>query len=224
MVEMNRGLFITFEGGEGSGKTTQARLLHEHLSGIGWDAIMVREPGGTPLGEHVRKVLLHTESRGMHPLSELFLYLAGRKDHVMRVIEPALSNGTTVISDRFSDATLAYQGYGRGLDLSLIRRLDRLACGDLTPDMTFLLELGDAEEGLMRALARHRRMDTARAEGRFEEEEVSFHRRVLDGYRELAGSNPDRIAVIDGAGSVEEIHGAILDLLKERFSSRSWGG
>lgn len=223
MTKHRWGLFITFEGGEGSGKTTQARLLHEHLSGLGWEAILSREPGGTPLGDRLRKVLLDPTSAGMEPLAELLLYAAARREHVAKVILPALEGGVTVISDRFSDATVAYQGYGRGLDRALIGRLNRIACGDLAPDATILLDLGSAREGVRRAMERHRENGTGEREGRFEREEDRFHRDVRRGYLALARRHPGRIAVIDGARGVEEVHRDILLALAGRFKGRKWG-
>lgn len=223
MIQKRKGLFLTFEGGEGSGKTTQARLLHEHLAGMGWEVLLVREPGGTAVGEKIRKILLHTGSEGMKPLSELFLYLAARREHVAVVIKPAVESGATVIADRFSDATTAYQGYGRGLDPALIRQLDSLVCEGLEPDITFLVDPGSVEKGLERALARHSRMDTGKEEGRFEQEALSFHRRVQRGYREIASRHPERMVIIDGSQTVEEVHLDVLRALKERFPDKDWG-
>ncbi len=209
-----RGLLISFEGGEGSGKTTQARLLHEHLVGRGGEAVLTREPGGTPFGERLRKVLLDPSSAGMDPLAELLLYLAARREHLARVIEPALRSGAAVIVDRFADATMAYQGYGRGLDRRLVARLNRMVCGPLEPDLTFLILLADEDEGLRRARARQGRTAAGALEGRFEDESRAFHRRVGEGYRRIARRHPGRVKIIDGGDAVEAVHRRIVALLE----------
>ncbi len=214
-MNKKRGIFITFEGGEGSGKSTQARLLHAHITGMGGEAVLTLEPGGTPLGERIRKVLLDPGSAGMEPLSELLLYFAARRQHVAEVIAPALERGAAVVCDRFSDATVAYQGYGRELDRRLIGRLDRLARAGVEPDITFLVDL-PVEAGLDRASARHREMGTGLEEGRFEEEEMSFHTRVRRGYLALARRHPGRIVVVDGGRRVEEVHRSIVEALNKR--------
>ncbi len=217
-----RGLFISFEGGEGSGKSTQARLLHQHLTGLGWEAVLTREPGGTLVGEKVRRVLLHPESAGMDPLTELLLYAAARREHVSRLILPSIKEGATVIADRFSDATLAYQGYGRGLAPDLIRRLNLMASGGLMPDLTILVALDSPEKGLRRAQARDRAQGAAAVADRFEREAISFHRRVAEGYRRLARRHPGRISVVDGALPVADVHRNILELLRRRFPGMPW--
>ncbi len=211
---LGNGILITLEGCEGSGKSTQARLLHEDLIDRGMEAVFTREPGGTVIGEKIRKILLHPGSSGMEPLTELLLYIAARKEHMERVIRPALGRGAAVIIDRFTDATLAYQGYGRGLDTGLIGELNDQATGGLEPDLTLLFELGSVEEGLRRALDRHRRMKTEGGEDRFEKEALDFHRRVREGYLDLARLHPGRISVVDGLGSVEEVHRRVLERLE----------
>jgi dTMP kinase len=214
------GLLITFEGGEGSGKSTQARLLHEHLTALGREVIISREPGGTVLGEKIRQVLLHPESKGMDPLSELFLYLAARKEHVEKVIRPGLMRGAAVVVDRFSDATVAYQGYGRGLDVDFIQKLNGEVTGGLVPDITFLLVMASVQDGLNRAGRRHRLLKTTGDEDRFEKEALSFHELVRRGYLDLARRFPQRIVTLDGEGTVEDIHRKVLDALTERFTGR----
>jgi dTMP kinase len=216
-MKLRRGRFITLEGCEGSGKSTQARLLHEHLVDLGEEVILTREPGGTHLGDRIRSILLAPGSAGMDPTAELFLYLAARAEHVGRVIEPALAAGTTVVCDRFADATLAYQGHARGLGAELVRTLNREATGGLAPDLTLLLDLGSAEEGLIRARERHKLHGTGGAEGRFEDEEVAFHIAVREGYLDIARSEPERVVTVDGRGPVEEVHRRVVEAVRERF-------
>lgn len=181
-------MLITFEGGEGSGKSTQARLLHQTLAQRGYDAILVREPGGTPLGDRLRAALADPDLP-LSPLAELFLFLSARAELVERRVLPALRQGQIVIADRFADSTLAYQGYGRGLELGMLRYLNGLATGGLVPDLTLFLDVSP-EEGLRR---RH-----APQCDRFEREASDFHHRVRQGYLELAAADPKRWCVIDG--------------------------
>jgi len=185
-AERRRGLFVTFEGGEGSGKTTQAELLTKRLEALGRRVVRLREPGGTQLGEDLRKLLLHRSTR-MSAEAELLLFLAARAELVRRVIRPALAEGTVVLCDRFSDSTLAYQGFGRGLDLDLIRRLDAFATDDLAPDLTVLLDLPVAD-GRRRAPP---------DEDAIQQEDDAFHDRVRQGYLALAKAEPERWLVLD---------------------------
>lgn len=192
-----RGVFVSFEGIEGTGKTTQARLLSEHLSKKGRATVLTEEPGGTPIGLRIREVLLHVDHTEMHPVTELLLYNASRSQHVHEVILPALNAGRIVLTDRFSDSTLAYQGFGRGVDMNVIGTLDRIATGGLKPDLTILLDI-DAETGLMRNRG-------ANKVDRLELEDIEFHKRVRNGYHELAKREPERIKIIDASGTMEEI-------------------
>jgi len=210
------GCFITFEGIEGCGKTTQLKLLARRLTGIGYDAVATREPGGCPIADQVRAILLDAENGGMAPLTELLLYAAARSQHMTEVVVPALEAGKIVLCDRFTDATLAYQGYGRGLDRAAIDRLNSLATGDVRPDLTVLVDCS-VEIGLRRARARIDNTTGAREE-RFELESLHFHRRVRDGYLELAGREPDRFIVIDGSGGIEETETAIAAAVLSRLS------
>jgi len=194
------GLFVTFEGVEGSGKTTQARLLLEHLKGRGVPAVLSREPGGTPIGEKLRAVLLDTGQAGMLATTELFLYLASRAEHVARVVRPGLERGQVVISDRYTDASVAYQGGGRGLGWEVVEPLNRLAVSGVKPDITFLLDL-DPELGLARLAGAKDRAPR----DRIEREAVEFHRRVRAAYLEAAEREPERFVVLDGRRDTAEI-------------------
>jgi len=212
-----KGLFITFEGVEGSGKTTQLRRLARALKRQGFSVVSTREPGGSRLGDALRKVLLDPASAGLPPLAELLLYAAARADHVQRRILPALARGRIVLCDRFLDATFAYQGYGRGLPLPLIRSLHATAPLDLRPALTILLDI-DPAEGLSRARERNRVVRSG--EGRFEEESLAFHRRVAAGYRSLARREPGRFAVVDASGSATVVAGRIAHALADRLPAR----
>lgn len=200
-----RGIFISFEGIEGTGKTTQARLLADHLSKKGYAAVLTEEPGGTPIGLKIREVLLNVDHAEMHPVTELLLYNASRCQHVQEIILPAINAGKVVLTDRFSDSTLAYQGFGRGIDVSVIETLDRMATGGLKPDLTLLLDI-DVEMGL-------RRNRGANKIDRIELEDIEFHKKVRAGYHELARSEPGRIKVIDASGTVEEIQGKVIGIV-----------
>lgn len=196
------GVFITFEGIEGCGKTTQLRLLKERLEAAGERVTSTREPGGCPIADKMRAILLDAENSAITPLSELLLYAAARAQHVREVIAPALEQGGIVLCDRFTDATIAYQGHGRGLDLATIGQLNALATGGVEPELTVLIDC-PVQVGLSRALARIESTSGAREE-RFELESVLFHERVRAGYRALASAQPDRFLVIDGSGDVAQ--------------------
>lgn len=193
--------FITFEGTEGCGKSTQIRLLADHLSQQGHHVCTTREPGGCPISDEIRRILLDPASEGMDPVTELMLYAAARAQHVAEVIRPALQRGEIVLCDRFSDATLTYQGYGRGLNIEQIQSLNRMATDSLTPDLTLLLDI-TLETGLERAVSRNS-LDN-NSEGRFELEELAFHQRVRDGYLTLA-SQEERFRVISAEGSIDDV-------------------
>ena len=188
---------ITFEGIEGSGKSTHARLLGEHLRTLGWDPLVTHEPGGTPLGEPIRRLLLEVGSAPVTPLAELLLYCADRAQHVDQVIRPALTAGRPVICDRFSDSTIAYQGHGRGLDLDVVCAIERHARADLTPALTFVFDC-PADEGLARARRR-----TAAAD-RIESAPLAFHERVRQGFLALAARGPARYCVLDSTLPIDE--------------------
>src|SRR5689334_5192192 len=197
-----RGRFITFEGPEGSGKSTQLRMLGERLRAAGIDVLETQEPGGTPIGVQIRHILLDSKNRELCPTAELLLMFASRAQNVDELILPALSAGRTVLSDRFTDSTLVYQGVGRGLGADVVYELDRIACRGLIPDLTLVIDI-DAETGLARA--RRRSARTEDAETRMEEEDPLFHRRVRDAYRQLAADEPGRVRLIDGSQKVEAV-------------------
>jgi dTMP kinase len=207
-----RGRFITFEGPEGSGKSTQLRLLGERLRRAGQDVLETQEPGGTPIGIQIRHVLLDTKNRELCPTAELLLMFASRAQNVDQLILPALSAGRTVLSDRFTDSTLVYQGVGRGLGADVVYELDRIACRGLIPDLTLVIDI-DAEAGLARA---HRRSARAagsetRSETRIEEQDVAFHRRVREAYRQLAADESKRVRLIDGSQTREAVAEQVWD-------------
>lgn len=205
-------LFITFEGIEGSGKSTHARLLAEHLRSLGWDPLVTREPGGTPLGEPIRRLLLDVASAPIAPLAELLLYCADRAQHVAHVISPALAAGRPVICDRFSDSTVAYQGHGRGLDLELVHTIECQARGGLTPALTFVFDC-PASEGLARV---HRRSG---ATDRMEGAPLAFHERVRQGFLALAAVSPERYCVLDSMATIDETQRQVRTKTLERLGA-----
>jgi dTMP kinase len=205
-------VFITLEGGEGVGKTTQQALLALQLRQAGYPCLCTREPGGTALGRALREILLHGDP--LTPLAELFLYAADRAEHVQKCILPALAAGQVVVCDRFTDSTLAYQGYGRGLDLEKIRQLNHLATGGLQPHLTLWLDL-PPEVGLARK-ASGRGSRTGLAD-RLEQERLEFHRRVHQGFQTLAAAEPQRIVRIDAEGSPLEVAARIWSVVKPRL-------
>jgi dTMP kinase len=207
---MEEGFFITFEGTEGTGKSTQAALLGKELRRRGRGVVLTREPGGTRLGEELRKILLGLTYEGLSAMSELFLYMADRAQHMAEVIIPSLQEGKIVICDRFTDATVAYQGFGRGISRERIGALNREATSGKFPDLTLLLDLQDVTAGLRRAMKRNAEEGLEGSEDRFEREETAFHCRVRDGYRSVAEGEPGRFAVFSAALPVDELHQRIL--------------
>lgn len=211
----SRGFFLSVEGIEGSGKTTQVQRIAQRLRSTGQTVVLTKEPGGTPLADRIRAILLDPHEEGMDATTELFLYAASRRQHVSEVIGPSLEAGVPVLSDRYTDATLAYQGFGRLLDLDQLRTLNHWATGGIQPDLTLIYDLPE-EIGLGRARERNRISDHLLTESRLEGEDLRFHRRVREGYLTLAMSDPDRYVVIDASGSVDEVFERTITVLRER--------
>lgn len=210
---MAKGCFITFEGPEKSGKSTQAKLLSRYLKGLGYRTVFVREPGSTEIGEKIRKVLLNTKHKEMGEMPEMLLYMAARAQLVEEVIKPAIKKGWIVLCDRFLDSTIAYQGYGCGLDKDVIRQVGALATSGIRPDLTILLDFWASSENLRN----HKNPD------RIEMRPDAFHQRVRRGYFELAGQEPRRIRVVRVEESKEETQAKIREIVSTCLSKRSSG-
>lgn len=209
---MDRGIWITFEGIEGTGKSTQIERLAATLRARGATVVSTREPGGTVLGRRLRELLLRPSQRPMEPLAELLLYAADRAQHLTEIVLPALERGDVILCDRYLDATLAYQGYGRGLGLDCVLELHRRPPLDRRPHRTILLDL-DPATALGRARRRNAGQGLDETEGRFERELLEFHRRVRAGYLELAAAEPERIRVVRADGNADEVAGRIVEAL-----------
>jgi dTMP kinase len=205
-----RGRFITFEGGEGAGKSTQVQFLANRLTGSGRTVLLTREPGGSPGAEDIRKLLVEGERERWPPLAETLLFLAARADHVARIIEPALGAGKWVICDRFSDSTVVYQGAGRGLGMERVRSLLQQV-GTITPDMTFVLDI-DPGEGLVRTANR------GKGENRYEQFDAGFHRQVRESFLEIARQEAQRCMIINGARPPEIVSNDIWQLFSARLA------
>jgi len=214
-------LFITFEGPEGSGKTTQMELLRDYLEEKGYSVLATREPGGTSIGDQIRTILLDPHNTEMLPASEALLFSAARAQIVHQVIRPHLERGGIVLCDRYADSTLAYQGYGHGLDLEMLRTITALATGGLKPDLTIYLDI-DVEEGLQRKLAAHKAGKTEW--NRLDRQEAAFHRRVREGYLQMAADEPNRWLVIDATQPLEAIQALIRARVEEKLDVVArWG-
>jgi len=205
-----KGLFITFEGPDGSGKTTQALLLISSLKKAGYPVLHTREPGGEPVAEKIRALLLAPHNR-ITPVAELLLYWAARSQHVQGVIGPALDRGAVVVCERFGDATMAYQGYGRGLDLSWIKKMNTLAAAGLVPDITILLDIAP-RRGLKKV------MEAKGCKDRFEQEHLAFHQKVRRGYLAIGRQEPRRIKIISGNKSIKTIQQKIEKLVRLKLA------
>ncbi|OGP32330.1 MAG: dTMP kinase [Deltaproteobacteria bacterium GWC2_42_11] len=212
------GIFITFEGIEGCGKTTQVVLLKGYLEAKGYKVITTREPGGTELGEKIRQILLNSNSENITSWTEIFLYEACRAQIVKEIIKPALEHGRIVICDRYIDSTTAYQGYGKGLDLESVHRINSLASQGITPDLTFAIDL-KPEVGLKRAWARINNIKTTEREDRFEREGIEFHKQVREGYLKMAEKEPERIKVVDGDRDIDSIHREICGIVAKKLET-----
>lgn len=203
-ISMTNGLFITFEGADGCGKTTQIKLLDEYLRSKGYKTLLTREPGSKGLGEKLREILLNYDGE-VAPACESFLFLADRAQHVECIIKPALKNGVIVLCDRHTDSTLAYQGYGRGLDLEEIKQLNNIATGGLKPDVTLLFDV-DIETSQARVGKEKDRMESAG---------IEFFERVRKGFLEIAKAEPDRVKVLNSADTIENIHKKVVELVQK---------
>lgn len=212
------GAFITFEGIDGSGKSTQVRLLSSVLRLRGMDVMQTREPGGTPLGARLREALLDAQEQ-VDPLAELLLYAADRAQHVRALLLPALAAGRVVLSDRYADATVAYQGAGRGFEPSLVDEVTSIATGGLKPDLTLLFDLSVAESS-ERSRLRTTAGDGERSFDRLELETEIFHTRVRDAYLKIAAAEPERVRIVDARLSVEEIHAHVVNIVVPFLESR----
>lgn len=204
-------LFITLEGPEGGGKTTHAKVLAEALKEKGFDVLLTREPGGSAIGDQIRQILMSLENTSMHPSTEFLLFSASRAQHVREIIKPHLDQGGLVVSDRYYHSSLAYQGYGHGLDLDALGHVTRFATADLTPDLILLLDL-PVQDGLIRR----------REEGdwnRLDAYEVEFHQRVREGYLSMAADDPARWLIVDAAAPMDEIQAELQSLVFQRLSN-----
>jgi len=219
MKSSTRGYFITFEGLEGAGKSTQARRLFEVLKDKGYPVVLTREPGGTAIGDRIREILIDYLHMDMLPLTELFLFAASRVQHVEKVIRPELGEGRIVICDRFTDATVAYQGYGREIPQAQVREINELSAWNARPDLTFLLDIEPAH-GLSRV--RSRVQENEKVADRMERENLEFFERVRRGYLDLAYEEPQRFRKIDSAMDLDIVHSHILECTLREIT-RSWG-
>jgi dTMP kinase len=208
---MVRGKFITFEGGEGAGKSTQVELMAAALAGSGLEVLQTREPGGSPGAEQIRELLIHGDVERWDPWSEALLHFAARREHLQKTVLPALDKGTWVVSDRFSDSTMAYQGYGHGLGRGAIEQLYAMVVGTFRPDLTLILDV-DIEQGLARAAKR------AGGGDRYERMDRGFHERLRQGFREIAAREPGRCVVIDAAGDPAAVHATIWQKVTRRLA------
>jgi len=206
-----RGLFITFEGMDGSGKTTQMHRLAGRLRTMGRTVLETAEPGGPPIAQKIRRILLDSAHQELSPTTELLLYFASRAQNVDEWIMPALARGEIVLSDRFTDSSLVYQGYGRGLGAENVMELDRIACRGLKPDLTILVDV-DAEASLARARARN--LAEPHPETRMDDQSLDFHRKVYQAYHELAEAEPERVKVVNGRAGIEAIEEEVWSVVR----------
>lgn len=211
---MTKGYFITFEGGEGCGKSTQIKLFTEYLQKKGIPCLLTREPGGSQGAEEIRALLLKGDTSKWDKITEILLFSAARRDHLVKKIWPTLEQGTTVISDRFADSTMAYQGYGYGINEASIQMVNdtyKMIAGDFEPDLTFILDIAP-EVGINRSMAR-----SGNDEQRFEHMDLTFHHNLRNGFLKIASQNPKRYAVIDASGSIDQVHQDIIKQFEERL-------
>ena len=211
VFHVKQALFITFEGMDGSGKTTQMHRLAARLRAMGRTVVETAEPGGPPIAQKIRRILLDAANQELSPTTELLLYFASRAQNVDEWIGPAIGRGEIVLSDRFTDSSLVYQGCGRGLGTEAVRALERIACRGLKPDLTILVDV-DAESSLARARARN--VAEPHCETRMDDQSLDFHRKVYDAYHALAESEPERVKVVDGRTDIDTIERAVWDVVK----------
>jgi len=213
-----KGIFITLEGGDGTGKSTQIRLLAEALAAAGVNAITTREPGGTPQAEKIRNLLLQRDSGTFDPLTEAMLMFSARREHLVNKIWPAMEQGQWVVSDRFADSTRAFQGHGMGLDAQLIEKLYTLVAGDFQPDLTFIFDI-EPEAGLARSMKQKgQTVDaTESTEDRYERMGLAFHNRLRQGFLSIAKEYPARCVIIDAAQDIATVHAQVLRVVADRF-------
>ena len=211
-------MFITFEGIEGTGKSTQITRVKEYFESLGKEVFLTLEPGGSRVGQELRKMLLHVDNKDITPITELFLYLADRAQHIAQVIRPELEAGKVVLCDRFADSTIVYQGYGRGLDTKVLQQLNDVAVDGLWPDLTILLDI-DPEIGLKRATLRNIEDGKAKEEGRFEAEHISFHRRIREGYLTWGALNHNRIKKANAEPAPDQVFEQIKAIIDEKLSA-----
>lgn len=211
----SKGVFITFEGPDGSGKTTQIRMLADLLKAQGYSVVLTREPGGTPIGDQIRQVLFDLGNTEMHPRTEILLFQASRAQHVEELIKPSLAEGKIILCDRYADSTLAYQGYGHQTDLEQLKMIVHYATGGLQPDLTILLDL-DAEEGI-------RRRNHGGEWNRLDAYQLAFHQRVRQGFHQLAKEDPQRWVIIDAVQPPEVVHAAVRDTVLKYLERQKTG-
>jgi len=207
-----RGLFITLEGIDGSGKSTQREMLAEQLKRRGFEIVVTREPGGTAIGEGIRQLMVSDASVHVAPTTELLLYVAARAQHVAELIKPSLDSAKIVISDRYTDSTVAFQGYGRGLDLDVIERLNQFATGGLRPDLTIVFDLDPVT-----ARSRVGSRPVGGLLGAFDEQHAVFHERMRAGYLKMAENEPSRIRVVDATGAADETHERVISIVLKKI-------
>ncbi len=208
-MKLKKGIFIVFEGPEGSGKSTHCNMLKKYLENKGYEVILTREPGGTKVAEHVRKIILSPETK-ISALTELLLYESARAQHVAEVIKPNLKENKIVISDRFADASIAYQGYGRGLSIPMIQKLNKIATMGIKPDLTILLDI-HPEEGLKRVKATRNKFD------RLEQEDIEFHKKIRLGYLKIAKQRKDYVIIDVTNKTKQEVHKKIISIINQRL-------
>lgn len=215
-MRLSKGVLISLEGIEGTGKTTQAGLLAGRLAKEGYEVILTKEPGGTPIGSRIREILLQPDNKGISYMTELLLYNADRAQHLKEIILPSLEKGVIVVTDRFTDSTVAYQGHARGIDMSLINSLDKISTGGFKPGLTLLFDL-DVEEGL------RRNRDINKVD-RLELENIEFHRKVREGYLKIAESEPERVKIVDASALPEEVGRNVWEIVSRKIQSLKTAG